>query len=727
MKDLLYFLKFLRKRLYILILVPLITMIAAWVLAKMLPDVYRSQGRVATGIVDKTDQIIASEKDEQDQEIGRRFDNIIQLMRLKNVLDQVSYRLLIHDLKAHPDSAYTPSPKVLESLDDDTKRKTIALINDKYNKGIELSHWIPQEAEVYELLKKLGYSHSLLLDKLSIYRLANSDYITIEFEAGNPEMSAFVINTLYDEFLKIYSHRLKESSNRSLDFLEKIMLQKLAAMNERMEELKQFKIRNKVLNLNEQARSLYGHIIDFETRREVAKKDVIAYTAALKNIDTHFDPTERKYLESTLTEINREIALTKDLVKSANDEYIRTNFDPAAKSKLDSLQKLLTNQINRAADAYIYNPMAAKGDLITHKLNLEISLELAKNSIESIEKEVDRLQRKYEGMVPNEASIQMYETSIDIAGKEYIEALQRYNNARLESYAPISLKLAEKAMPGVKQPSKKLLLVIASGMAALVVCLFAFLVIFFLDNGVRTPHQLADLTGITVLGRLNKIPNAQSFLDPGSDLSSGKNYTRFKDLIRSIRFEVDEDTRFPKIISVTSLRPQAGKTTALYGLAWSYTRIHKRVLIIDGNFMNPEISKTIGSSATIENYFRKTPRQMIPELYPGISVLSNEGGDTSLLEITDELNLQSLLAELRQRYDVILIETPALTGLNKAKEWIHISDRVIAVYESGRHLGDQYKASLAYLRSQGAILSGWILANTPYDIDPVGKTLTKTW
>ncbi len=170
------------------------------------------------------------------------------------------------------------------------------------------------------------------------------------------------------------------------------MLQKLNALNERMNTLKNFKIQNRVLNLYlEQAKYLRANGW-CGARRQVAQKDIIAYTAAIGNIDSRFNPTERKYFESALTDLNQKIIATKSNLKALNERYILSNFDNRIKLSLDSLRGRLSEEINEATDKYAYNPMVVKQDLVTQKLGMEISLELARNSVTSIQGELDRLQ-----------------------------------------------------------------------------------------------------------------------------------------------------------------------------------------------------------------------------------------------------------------------------------------------------------------------------------------------
>ncbi len=130
---------------------------------------------------------------------------------------------------------------------------------------------------------------------------------------------------------------------------------------------------------------------------------------------------------------------------------------------------------------------------------------------------------------------------------------------------------------------------------------------------------------------------------------------QFKDLLRSIRFEIDQELHGGKILAITSLTEGEGKTLLAISLAYSYSMINKKVLLIDGNFDNPTISKTIHPKMYVEDVFRNTDAN--EPLNSTISVLGNRGGDITLLEIGDEKFIQNKFNELKQIYDVILIET----------------------------------------------------------------------
>lgn len=719
MTEVVQFLRLLQRNKITLILVPVITVIICYFLVRRLPDTFESHARIATGIVDKTDQVVTRAKEEQDQQIARKFESLIQVLRLKRTLDQVSYRLILNDLKGLKDSTWREPVRALEEMGKPERAKAIALISQKYQKREELFLWKPEEKKLNDIIVEMGYGANALRDKLTIYRTGVGDYIDIEYEAEDPELAAYVINTLAQEFIADNSSRVVGNNKKTIDFLSNFMQQKLLALNDRMNTLKNFKIQNRVLNLNEQARSIYGQMADYETRRQMAQRDIVAYDAAINNIDRRFNPTERKYFESALTDINQKIIGTKSTLKALNERYILSNFDNRLKYSLDSLRGRLSEEINEAADKFAYNPMVVKQDLVTQKLTMEISLELAKNSVASIQGELDRLNRKFDGLVPNEAKIQEYETSIDIASKEYIEALQRYNEASLEFSFPVYLRLIERAMPGEVQASKKMVLVILSGVISFTFCVFVFFILFYLDKSIRYPLQLANETEKPVLGYLNALDKDSNLSLSGMNASDDKAVRLYKNLVRSIRYELDREMHDPKIIAVTSLGYGVGKTPFVIALAWAFSKINKTVLIIDGNFGQPDISKLNPDSLPFDSFVKSNN---LPEAVPGqISILGAKSGDLSVLELADEKTIEQRLQALKTRFDIILIETDSLRAMNRAKEWVTFSDLVVAVFAAGHSIGAEDQSKIQYLDSLNGKFAGWVLTNVESIPEQAGK------
>src|SRR5437763_11760078 len=65
-----------------------------------------------------------------------------------------------------------------------------------------LTSYKPDEKKLLELLNLYEYDYKSLIKKLTIYQLQHTDFLQIDFTSENPELSAFVVNNIYDQFLR---------------------------------------------------------------------------------------------------------------------------------------------------------------------------------------------------------------------------------------------------------------------------------------------------------------------------------------------------------------------------------------------------------------------------------------------------------------------------------------------------------------------------------------------
>lgn len=702
------FLKLLIHRKWIIIGVPLLVIGITYLYVRNLPDTYNSHSRMSTGLVDKSQQILSSDGF-QENKINSDFSNLMEMMRLNKVYDQISYRLILHDLI---DSVpFRPKSKLLGQLNPEAIKHAIDVYRKHYIAREPLNAYNQDEKGLIAIIKSMNYNYDALMKGIGIYRPNNSDFIDATFESENPNLSAFVTNTLMEEFISYYSEYVKNNQQKTVNFLDTLLRQKESEMNRLKGLLKNYKIENRVLNLNEQAKSLYAQIAGFETMKQVAEKDVAAYTGALRNIEDKFNPNERKYFEATMVPINQQIASTKQALINLSDDYIKSNYDEKIKKKIDSVKNVVTYQIQQATDKYIVNPLAAKESLILQKVKLELDNDIAKYSLTTLSDELVRLNKKFDLLVPHEAVIQNYESAIDVASKEYLDAQFRYNKSSLESSLAISLRQIEFGVPGPASPTKKATLIVLAGILSLVFVLVALFIVFYFDDSVAASTELANKTNQVVLGYIplltSSVVQLKSLWEKPFD--EDLRLQNFKEMLRSCRYEIETEMGNSKTLMVNSLCIGEGKSLFVMSLAYAFLMTRKRVLIIDGNFANPTISTATGTELFLEDYL--SGDVALPSFRPitEIMVMGNKGGDTSLLELSNSENIESKLLILKEAFDIIIIESEGLLYFNKSKEWAIFVDKVVTIFESGRKINYRKSQNILYLNSLEGKFIGWIL------------------
>ncbi|RZK79263.1 MAG: hypothetical protein EOO85_04150 [Pedobacter sp.] len=450
MDEIKKFLGLLKKYLIALIVIPLLTIVVTYFLVRNQPNSYVSQVQIATGIVDDTQHYqeisILNESMLQGEQARQQFSNLISQMRIKKVLDKISFKLIIHDLKNG--SPFIAESDLVKGLDVDARRRAIETYEKHYLNNLALNISDKDQNKLNEILKSMGYDSETLAEHLNIFRVGDSDFIAIQYESKSSELSAFVVNALASEFIGYYSELVKNNKIKTTNFLELLLKEKTDTLNKRMAVLKNYKIKNRVLNLDEQSKQLYSRIVEYDNKKQEAIQMTSSYAGALSEIDRKFSPSERKYIEYALSKVNQDIVTTRQELSTMYDLYYSNDFDDKYKTSMDSLSHILESQISKSSDQYLTSPLAAKQAMVQQKMELEVQLDLSRYGINVLEREINLLNNQFDMMVPKEAEVQTYEMAIDIATKEYTDVLDKFNQSSLESSISSNLNIVQAGMPG---------------------------------------------------------------------------------------------------------------------------------------------------------------------------------------------------------------------------------------------------------------------------------------
>lgn len=118
------------------------------------------------------------------------------------------------------------------------------------------------------------------------------------------------------------------------------------------------------------------------------------------------------------------------------------------------------------------------------------------------------------------------------------------------------------------------------------------------------------------------------------------------------------------VLAVTSVTPNEGKTHALINLAYSMTKMQKKVLLVDGDFRNPSLGRIfLGKDKAIQNLNAAIQnRKVIPELLNQVPdtemyYLSTHNRSSKLSRSLSDGTFMELLTDARNKFDYILVDT----------------------------------------------------------------------
>jgi capsular exopolysaccharide synthesis family protein len=160
---------------------------------------------------------------------------------------------------------------------------------------------------------------------------------------------------------------------------------------------------------------------------------------------------------------------------------------------------------------------------------------------------------------------------------------------------------------------------------------------------------------------------------------------------RTLRSRIDSLSaqRLIKTIAMTSANPGDGKTTASLNLAVvTAMGMGQRALLIDCDLRRPSVHRSLGLEPKVGLAEVLQGRATLDE-----AILKVEGIDLDVLpvrskppnpsELLASNEMRSLVAECGERYDRVILDTPAALGLPDARTVAELSDGVVMVVRAG--------------------------------------------
>jgi capsular polysaccharide biosynthesis protein len=708
--DVRAFLSVVNKYKWVLIIVPLIATATTYFLVQNMPKKYKSQVRIATGLVDPSKQLAMSKSTDFFTQ-SQHFGNIMEMMKMKKIMSLLSYNLILHDLE-NPKQAFREESETIKKLNPKDRQAVIESFQTMLANGKILSLSDNEgKYRLVDIVNSMGYGERDFEEKLSISRQDNSDFIDVDFVSESPLLSAYVVNTFANEFLYTYSANVNHNQEDSMLLLDSLLKEKEKVMNEKNAALKSFKMNNGVLNVSAQSEMVYAQISSNEELRARAIREIQSLTGAIAGIDARLNDSRNEDNRKALVSDNTEIVALKNQIQAANERYVDNNFRAEDKRYIDELQDKLSGLIASSSLQVFEDPKSNRQSLIRQKMDMQISLDLAKNSLASINRELGQANARYNKMVPFDAGILNYERDAEVATKDYLETLNKSSQTSMESNTGLKLQVAQIGLPGPAEPSKEILYVAISGVSTLFVCLIALLIGFLLDNTVNTSEQLEMVTGSPVMGQLNIINETSPSIKRiwGSNLAI-REYNIHKDLLRSIRFELDRDFGLNgcKILGVTSISDGVGKSFLSSSLAYAFAKTNRKILLISEVDLGKNIAKNGEKELVPHQTFEKFLMKREIQIEDLITVLNINPNRDSLFEVQSIHNLKLSFEELKNEFDIIIIDIESLKEVNKAKEWLLFVDKVIAVFKAGNEVKYADQKKIDYLKNHKGFM-GWIL------------------
>ncbi len=173
-----------------------------------------------------------------------------------------------------------------------------------------------------------------------------------------------------------------------------------------------------------------------------------------------------------------------------------------------------------------------------------------------------------------------------------------------------------------------------------------------------------------------------------------------------------------KLINVTSTMPSEGKSEFITNLASSFALLDKKVLVVDCDLRKPKVHRNFGlqrgkglSNILLSKgdvYYKNVIQGFVSNKVR-IDVLTAGAQVSNPSELINSKAFEELLKELKEEYDLVLLDCPPVSNLTDGILVSKLVDGTVYVIESNRVDRELVSSTLDELRTNGANLLGTVL------------------
>ena len=556
---------------------------------------------------------------------------------------------------------------------------------------------------------------------LRVSLIPNTRIIEIHYNSTDPQLAASAVNTLAATYVEQNFKTKFESTMQASDWLSKQLVDLQMKVETSQEKLVRYQKEHEILGTDEKQNIITEKLDELNKEMTTAEFDRMQKEAMYRQTQSD-DPDAIAAAIDTgggagalLGRLREQQAALRIQIADLN-----TQFGPSypkiaqLNNQLKEIDSQLQSETNKGVDhlkgqylAALQRETMLRGSFEKQKQEAN---KLNESAIEYsiLKRDLDSNRTLYEGLLGK----------LKEAG---VTAGLRSNSFRIIDAARVPTTPSEPNIP--RNLSFALVLGVISGVG------LAFL-LESMDNSVRTPEQATALSALPSLGMIPLGSKSGSHGPAGKRLAltaASKEVVETVTLVRP-QSQMAESYRAlrtslllsnlgapPKVIMVTSARPQEGKTTTSINTAIVLAQKGTRVLLMDADLRRPSIHKALGMGprSGLSNVLtgNAAAQQTIvtSPILPNLFIMPAGTPPPNPAELLASSNMRDVIAELRELYDHIVIDTPPTLSVTDAVVLSPRADATILVIRSGQTTKQALRRSRDILMQVNAHVAGVLL------------------
>lgn len=746
-----------RKRLWLVIGITVLSTLLAAIYMARKPNVYLATAKVQVDLEQVNPDLVTSDRQRPlSNPDPSYFNTQLQLLWSDALLRRVVKE---RNLDANPEfetAKNENSTSTLRSI-----LRSVGLATDDKKDSASLEDYTSDSAlatseEIAEAQRLAPYvdviKRSLEIDPVRESRATVKDtrLISISFRHTNPELAAYVVNSIAETFTVANQEKRSGTSRKTNDFLQ----ERIASLQTDIQADEQ-----KLLDLTQNAGILKtgdGEQTIVIDRLSGLNKTLLEAENERKNAEANYlsvsnSPDKIKALaEAEITRFTTEQensirSLQVDTVKRINDlrnvrtEKLQLFTEEAPEIKqIDTQIKNYEDNVDKAIAKFHDQLEAFRKRATTMTLeNLRTKYLQTKAKEDKIRVDFNKQFNEAQGQNESAVSIKLLQQNIE-TNKGFLENLRKQvsGNDVAAQGTENNISVTEIAIPPDTPVSpRRLMTVVAVLFLSTLFGMGLALMLEYLDDTITTTDEIENylqLPALAAIPSIDSMPKRKLLLVGAGDetaeetpvsplLISADTRSSLAEAYRHLRTSILLSTagHAPKSLLITSSLPSEGKTTTATNTAIILAQTGARVLMIDADMRRPRVHSIFGienrlglstllsSELTDSELTQAIQQDEKTKLY----VLPSGPIPPNPSELIGSEQMAALIDLLHKRFTHVVIDSPPIASFTDGVLLSSLVDGVILVVHAGKSSRQVVRRSRQLLQEIGSRVFGVVLNN----------------
>lgn len=498
-------------------------------------------------------------------------------------------------------------------------------------------------------------SINMLIDQFSnteIEAAKNSSILQISLKCSNVEKGVDYLNKLTDIFLIKGIERNDQIASATIDFIDSQLEGISDSLRFSEDKLQSFRTSKGVINIDYQAEQTYRQMEELQNEK-----------ARLMVKSKYYN-----YLRDYLIQNNK----VDDLIAPSSMDI----NDPLLNSLIIELTGLYSERTELSFNTLRDNPYLSSLEIriadIKAKLieNIDNIIEASNISMNEIDERIKNIEYEINQLPSSQRELLVIERKFNLNDALYTYLLTKRSEVQITKASNIpsneALDRASTRDYSIVSPNVKMNYIIALLLGLFIPASMIYLKDFFRSK-IADMKDLQSITSIPVMGHIihNKFRNYLAVNDyPSSPIAES---------FRSLRtnFQFFPSVAEKNVILVTSIIKGEGKSFTSVNLGTAFAQNQKKVVVIDfdlrkskikqylGIDINEGLSRFLSSNAVLDDI-------IFPSGIENLDVITSGPVPPNPSELISSAKTDELFHQLKQRYDIIIIDSPPIAPVSDA-------------------------------------------------------------